>query len=280
MVTLRQLEECGLGAGAIKYRVGAGRLQPLWRGVYAFGHQELRREGRLLGAVLACGPGGVLSHRSAAQHWGLLATARPRIDVTVPAHTGRPKRPGIDLHCVRRLHPDDITEHDGIPTTSVPRTLVDLCEVVPHRLVERALDQAYVLRLLTPNVLEEALARANGRRTAPLRRLLAVERRAAAFTRSELEERFLGLIRKAGLPEPQVNSRLHGYEVDFLWRAERRVIEVDGHAFHSTPQALTRDRRKDSDLELAGFHVTRFTAQQVLYEADDTLRRTRRVLGQ
>ena len=280
VVTLRQLEECGLGAGAIKYRIGAGRLQPLWRGVYAFGHQELRREGRLLGAVFACGPGAVLSHRSAARHWGLLASARPRIDVTVPGHTGRRKRPGIHLHCVRRLHPDDITEHHGIPTTSVPRTLVDLCEVVPDRLVERALDQAYVLRLVAPNALEEALARANGRRTAPLRRLLAAERRAAAFTRSELEERFLALVRTAGLPEPQVNARLHGYEVDFLWRAERRVIEVDGHAFHSTPQALTRDRRKDSNLELAGFPVTRFTALQVLYEADDTLRRTRRLLGQ
>ena len=152
--------------------------------------------------------------------------------------------------------------------------------MVPDRLVERALDQAYVLRLLAPNALEDAPARASGRRTAPLRQLLAVQRRVAAFTRSELEERFLGLVRKAGLPDPQVNARLHGYEVDFLWRAERRVIEVDGHALHSTPHALTRDRRKDSDLELAGLHVTRFTAQQVLYEPDDTLRRPRRVLGQ
>jgi very-short-patch-repair endonuclease len=162
----------------------------------------------------------------------------------------------------------------------VARTLVDLCAVVPDRQVERALDQAYVLRLLTPDALADALTRSNGRRTAPLRRLLVADRRAAAFTRSELEEHFLALIRRAGLPEPQVNARLHGYEVDFLWRAERRVIEVDGHAFHSTPQALTRDRRKDSDLELAGFRVTRFTAHQVLHEPDDTLRRTRRILGQ
>jgi very-short-patch-repair endonuclease len=99
-------------------------------------------------------------------------------------------------------------------------------------------------------------------------------------TRSELEERFLALVRKAGLPEPRVNARLHGYEVDFLWIAERRVIEVDGHAFHSTPQAVTRDRRKDSDLELAGFRVTRFTAHQILHDPEDTLRRARSILAQ
>ena len=141
-------------------------------------------------------------------------------------------------------------------------------------------DDSSAVRAFVRAALEDAPARASGRSTAPLRQLLAVQRRVAALTRSELEERFLGLVRKAGLPDPQVNARLHGYEVDFLWRAERRVIEVDGHAFHSTPHALTRDRRKDSDLELAGLHVTRFTAQQVLYEPDDTLRRTRRVLGQ
>ena len=280
VVTLQQLRDCGLGAGAIKHRVGTRRLQPLWRGVYTFGHRELRPEGHALGAVLACGPGTVLSRRSAAHNWGLLSSARAEIDVTVAARGTRPKRPGIDLHCVRRLDPEDVTELDGIPITTVARTLVDLCAVVPDRQVERALDQAYVLRLLAPDALEDALRRSCGRRTAPLRRLLAAERRAATITRSELEERFLALVRRAGLREPQVNARLHGYEVDFLWRAERRVIEVDGHAFHSTPQALTRDRLKDSDLELAGFRVTRFTAQQVLHEPEDTVRRTRRVLGQ
>jgi very-short-patch-repair endonuclease len=280
VVTRQQLSECGLGAGAIDYRVATKRLQLLWRGVYAFGHRELRPEGRLLGAVLACGPDAVLSHRSAARLWGLLVTARPAIDVMVPARTGRGRRLGIDLHRVRRLDDQDLTQVKGIPTTTVARTLVDLCEVVPDRLVERALDQAYVLRLLAPDALADALTRSNGRRTAPLRRLLGADRHAAAVTHSELEERFLRLVRRAGLPEPEVNARLHGYEVDFLWRTERRVIEVDGHAFHSTPQALTRDRRKDSDLDLAGFRVTRFTAHQVLYEGDDTLRRTRRILGQ
>jgi very-short-patch-repair endonuclease len=279
VVTLQQLRDCGLGAGAIKYRVSVGRLQPLWRGVYSFGHRELRLEGRLLGAVFACGAGAVLSRRSAADHWGLLATARPNIDVTVAGRGTRAKRAGIDLHCVRRLDPEDVTALNGIPSTTVARTLVDLCAVVPDRLVERALDQAHVLRLLAPDAIEDALERARGRRTAALRRLLAIERRAAALTRSELEERFLELVRRAGLPEPTVNATVCGYDVDFLWREHRRVVELDGYAYHSMPGAFERDRRRDVDLELAGYRVTRFTYRQVAFAPDDTLRRTRLLLA-
>jgi len=109
----------------------------------------------------------------------------------------------------------------------------------------------------------------------------AAEQRASSITRSELEERFLALVRRGGLPAPEVNARLHGDEVDFLWRDQGRVLEVDGYAFHSTRQAVTRDRRKDNDLELAGFRVTRFTSDQILHDPEDTLNRAARViLGQ
>jgi very-short-patch-repair endonuclease len=279
ILTLRQILESGLDRGAVKYRISTGRLQRLWRGVYSFGHMELKREGRLLAAVFACGPGAVLSHRSAAAHWELLASGRAVIDVTVPAAGTRAKRPGIHLHCCRRLDPADLTTEGGIPITTVPRTLVDLNAVVPDRLLERALEQAYIRRLLPVGAVEAALERANGRKTRTLRRLVAAESRTATVTRSELEERFLALIRSVELPDPEVNAWLCGYEVDFLWRAQRRVIEVDGHAYHSTRQATTRDRRKDDDLETAGYGVTRFTADQILHDPEDTLARTKRVLG-
>jgi very-short-patch-repair endonuclease len=153
--------------------------------------------------------------------------------------------------------------------------------VVPPRMIERALEQSYVLRLAQPEAIEEALQRAPGRKTAALRRLLATGSRTPTLTRSELEEAFLALCRRAGLPDPEVNVRLHGYEVDFLWREQRRVIEVDGYAFHSVRGAFERDRRKDVDLELAGFPVTRFTHDQVIHQPEDTLRRARQlVLGQ
>jgi very-short-patch-repair endonuclease len=281
VVTLRQLAACGLQPGAIDYRVATGRLQRLWRGVYAFGHSELRLEGRLLAAVFACGDGAVLSHRSAADDWAILATSRAPIDVTVEGRGTRATRRGIDLHCVRRLDARDVTVLDGIPITTVPRTLVDLCSVVPPRMVERAFEQAHVLRLIEPGAIEDALSRAAGRRTAALRRLLAAETRRPTLTRSQLEEAFLALCRRGGLPDPEVNVYLHGYEVDFLWREQRRVIEVDGYMFHSARGAFERDRRKDVDLELAGFPVTRFTHDQVVHEPEDTLERTQRlVLGQ
>jgi very-short-patch-repair endonuclease len=278
VITLRQLNECGLSTGAIQLRVRARRLQRLWRGVYTFGHSELRPEGRLLGAVFACGEGAVLSHRSAAGRWGILDTARANIDVTVAARGGRPKRRGIDLHCVRQLDSRDVTVLSGIPITTVARTLVDLCAVVPPRRIERALEQSYVLQLIAPGAIEDALERARGRKTSALRTLLATEKHAPTLTRSELEEAFLALCRRGGLPDPEVNAQLHGYEVDFLWREQRRVIEVDGYAFHSVRGAFERDRRKDVDLELAGFPVTRFTHHQVLHEADETLRRTQRLV--
>jgi very-short-patch-repair endonuclease len=281
VVTKSQVEACGLDRGGIEHRLATGRLQRLWRGVYAFGHRELTREGHLIAAVLACGSGAVLSHTSAAVHWELLAYSRAAIDVTVPARGTRGKRPGITLHCSRRLDPEDVTERNKIPITTPARTLVDLCAVVPPRLVERAYEQAEIQRLTTFNAVVDAVERSKGRTTRPLRRLISVERKTSTITRSVLEERFLALVRRGGLPEPEVNARLHGYEVDFLWRAQRRVIEVDGYAFHSTRQAATRDRRKDNDLELAGFPVTRFTSDQVLHEPQDTLARTRRVvLGQ
>ena len=281
VVTYAQLLACGLSRTRVEQRVAAGQLQRLWRGVYAFGHRELRLEGRLLAAVFACGPQAVLSRRSAADHWGILSTARPNVEVTVAGRGTRAKRLGIDLHCSRSLGPEDVTTLRGIPVTTVARTLVDLCAVVPDRMLEKALDQAYVLRLVEPSAVADAIDRSRGRKTAALRRLLANERRAAALTRSELEERFLALVRRGGLPEPEVNARLHDYEVDFLWRKERRVIELDGYAFHSGRRAFEHDRRKDVDLELAGFPVTRFTRSQVVFEPEDTLERTRRVvLGQ
>ena len=278
VVSAAQLLECGLTRTQLKHRVASGHLQRLCRGVYAWGHSELRPEGQLIAAVLASGEGAVVGFRSAIAHWELLPTAPAVIDIVAPGRGTRAGRTGIRLHRARRLDADDVTTHRRVPITSVARTLVDFCATGSAREIERAYEQALIRRLVTLNAVVEALERARGRRTKVLRRIIATERRTRTVTRSELEERFLALVRRGGLPQPEVNARLAGYEVDFLWREQRRIIEVDGYAYHSTRQSTTRDRRKDDDLEAAGYRVTRFTADQILHDPDDSLARATRAV--
>ena len=268
VITLAQLVELGLSASAVRSRVAAGRLHRVHTGVFAVGHAPLTRDGHQMAAVLACGAGAALSHRSAAAKLGLRPTDRSAIDVTSPGRTGRARR-GIDSHSGATLAPDDVEEVDGIRCTNVPRTLLDLAEVVGQRQLERACAQAEVLQRFDLHALEDVLARANGRHgAATLRAVLAGHAIAATITRSELEERFLALCRTGGLPQPEVNAWVAldgggGCEADFLWRAQRLVVETDGRGFHLTRHAFERDRLRDQRLVLAGWRVVRFTWRQV-----------------
>ena len=149
-----QLESLGFGRGAIRHRVAAERLHQVHVGVYAVGHPALTARGRLLGAVLACGPRALLSHRSAAAHLELLPSARSGVEVTTTRGHSRSGRPGIVVHQVRRLNSADRMVRDAIPVTSVARTLLDLAEVVPTRQLERAFEEAERLRVLDLGALE------------------------------------------------------------------------------------------------------------------------------
>lgn len=132
---------------------------------------------------------------------------------------------------------------------------------------------------MTRGALRAALARAPRRHgSAALRTLLRCEAE-PALTRSEAEERLLALVRKARLPEPECNVRLAGYEVDFLWRDRRLVVEVDGYAFHSSPAAFERDRLRDGELEDAGYRVRRITWRQLTEDAAGVEQRLRRALA-
>lgn len=212
--------------------------------------------------MLAVGEGGLLSHRAAAALAGIAPIPSGRIDVTFPAR--KSSRPGIRLHCVRHLHPDDRAEVDGVPVTSVARTLLDLAEVVSADRLARAFENADRMRLIDMRALHELCARSRGRHgLKPLRALLAEYAPSAVDTRSELERRFLGLCREAGLPRPLVNTVVAGHEVDALWPDRRLVAELDGYAFHGTRVAFERDRARDASLQLAGYRVLRFTARML-----------------
>jgi hypothetical protein len=270
VVTRSQLVEIGFSREGIAQRIGRAHLQRLHTGVYAVGHRVLGREGRLLAAVLACGPEAVLSHRSAAGLWDLRPTTRPAVDVI--AARSRHRRPGINLHLPRCLEPEHRTEVHGIPCTTVARTLVDLGSVIDETGVERAWRRAEMLALLDVQAVEHVLGGGRGRRGARQVRRLLAESGPDQVTRSELEERFLTLCRGAGVSPPLVNARVDAsgstYEVDFLWRAQHLVVETDGWGPHRTRDAFEADRRRDADLLVGGLRVVRFTWRQIAHEPE------------
>jgi very-short-patch-repair endonuclease len=254
VVGRKQLDQLGVGKGAIERRLGRGRLHRVHRGVYSVGHPLLTREGRYMAAVLACGDGAVLSHLSAAVLWRILRKERRRVHVTVPGSGGRARRNGIVVHRAA-LGEREVTKVAGIPVTTPGRTVVDLADTEPRRTVERAIDEAEYLRLdctgLTPR---EGRA---GRGL--LTRVLSEHQAGTTRTRSELEERFLAMCERQRLPPPEVNTVVEGYEADFVWRAQRLIAETDGRAAHGTRRAFENDRLRDLKLTAAGWRVVRIT---------------------
>jgi very-short-patch-repair endonuclease/predicted transcriptional regulator of viral defense system len=283
VVDVCQLTALGLGRAAVARRAAEGRLHRVHRGVYAVGHGRLTREGRWMAAVLAYGPKAVLSHRSAGALWGLRSDGRAKTDVSLPSRSAR-SRPGIDVHRSGTLTLADCTTQDGIPCTTLARTLLDLAEVVDHRGLERAIEQAEVLRLFDLRAVEDVLERANGRHGAAALRAVLAGLEEPALTDTELEERFLMLCRAASLPSPEVNEWLDiddlpAVKADFLWRRQRLVIETDGWESHGTRQAFERDRRRDERLKLAGYDLLRFTRRRIVADPSGVTRTVAQLLA-
>jgi len=264
VVTRAELTGAGLTRGAIAHRIAHGRLHRLHRGVYLVGHPVLAGHARELAAVLACGSAAVLGYRAATALWGLVPPP-DEIDVIV---VGRQvaSRSGIRLHCVAAIDRRDVRVHKGIRVTAPARTLLDLAAVASAREVEQAVAEAYGWRLTSHRDLTSVLNRAGGTRGAAL--LRSVIDTGPRLTRSEAEARLLALIRAARLPAPAVNARIAGHEVDFVWRHARLAVEVDGYAFHSSRAAFERDRRRDGELQAAGWRVLRLTWRQIVEQPE------------
>jgi very-short-patch-repair endonuclease len=264
VVSRAQLLAAGIGPGAIATRLKRHQLHPLHRGVYAVGHTALVPLARELAAILACGPGAVLSHRSAAWLWRLLELVGDLVEVTVPGSSRR--RPGLIVHRSRTLGHEEVRSHRGIPVTAPARTLLDLAEVATARELERAFDEAMTQRLTTHAALVAVVERSHGHRGTGRLRDLLTRSEEPAMTRSEAEERYLALLREAGLPTPALNTYVGRHLVDFLWRDRRLVTEVDGYRLHSSRVSFERDRGRDAELNAAGFRVIRITWRQLVEE--------------
>jgi len=266
IVTRAQLFAAGVAADEIAYRRRVGRLHLLYRGVYAVGHRPPSPHARATAAVLACGPGAVLSHRSAAALWGFGRWRGP-IDVTA---TGNHTRSNVRVHRSKTLRPEDVTHHFGIPVTTPARTLLDLADVLADASLTRAVNEARLQRLLTLHDLAALLDSFPGRAT---KRLKPHVEDASRPTRSAFEDAFLTFVERHHLPRPEVNQRVAGYEVDMLWREQRVIVELDGWDYHDGRTAFERDREKDAALLSAGFPVVRITWGRLTEREATRLRR-------
>lgn len=279
VVSRTQLGELGFERGAIAHRVAQGRLHRLYAGVYAVGHARVPPAGRRLAAVLACGQGAVASHLTAAAHLGLRPSGGGPHHVTVPAGNGSRSRAGLRVHRTR-LVADDVAEHDGLPATTVARTLVDLGDLLAAEHVRRAFVRAEQARILDATAIDAVLTRAGRRRGAAVMQglLRAYDPRWQA-TRSGLELRMLDLVREHGLPPPEVNDWIAGrWEADLHWRDAAVVVEVDGAGVHATPGARRRDAVRDRALRRHGLTVVRVAEADLESDPARVARRVARAL--
>jgi uncharacterized protein DUF559 len=254
VVAYWQLIELGFTGSGIHRQVIAGVLHRAYRGVYAVGHPGLSVEGREMAAALACGRGAVVSHWTAAARWELLRPVRV-LHVSV---TSDRRVPGIRTHFVKRVHPNDRTKRDGIPITSVPRTLLDIAGVANERTLRRAVNEAERSGWLNRTGIQEVLQRNPRRKGArQLRTLIAAVNPGTRKTRSDLEVAFLKACADYGVPTPVTNEKVHGFEVDFHWPGTNLIVELDSYEYHRTPQEFENDRRRDAALKRAGYEVLR-----------------------
>jgi very-short-patch-repair endonuclease len=271
VVARRQLLELGYSPDAIKHRVTTGRLHPLWRGVFSVGRPRPGRHGTWMAAVLVCGPEAFLSHESAAELFGIVASTGNRVEVSIRDGRCPRDRPGIAVH--RRSQPTDadVTVHRRIPVTSPVRTLMDIAPRLSRDRLEAAVNEADKRDLIDPEALRSALDGFAGLPGVAIVRT-TLDRRTFTLTDSKLERRFLLIARRCGLPRPRTQQWLNGSRVDFYWPELGLVVETDGLRYHRTPAQQAKDRLRDQAHAAAGLTPLRFTRAQVKFEPEHVRR--------
>ena len=284
VITSDELLGHGLSETSIRRWVRSGRLFRKHRGVYAVGRTSLTAKGRAYAAVRASGAGAAVSGRCAAIVRDLLLVAMPaQIEVVVPGTGARPVR-GIRRRSSTTLAPGDVSEVEGIPCTTVARTLVDLGDREAERIVEQAWARAELLRVFDRRAVEDAARRAGTTRGARIARGLLASAATPPLTDTEIEEFLLAEVRPA-LKPPECQRWITfddggpAIRADFLWPAERLVVEADGGAAHMTRRAFEDDRRRDQRLAAAGYTVVRFTWRQLSDDPDNVRRVVRQLLA-
>ncbi|HWC48225.1 MAG TPA: type IV toxin-antitoxin system AbiEi family antitoxin domain-containing protein [Solirubrobacterales bacterium] len=274
-----QLLDHGVNERIVYSRRVGGLLVPLHQGVYALAHARLSREGRAMAAVLACGPGAVLSHFSAGRHWGFCGSVGP-VEVLRQSGGLEPKsHKAVRLHQTRRLQPYEVTVERGIPVAVMERVLLDLSGRIDAKRVERMFVQAHKRDDFSWSRLARITTRRRGCKGVGKLRRIALEIDPEALeTKSPPEVDFLALWREVDDLAPSVNVLVEGHLVDFLWAEQKVIVETDSWTYHGDPLAFERDRQRDVELTAAGYDVHRTTAKMLERDPDPFLKNVRRAL--
>jgi very-short-patch-repair endonuclease len=259
LITWEQLVRIGVGRRSVARRVESGRWQRVHKAVYLIGPAPPTLSAKARAAAFTCGEGAAVSHRTAAVVWRLLPVApEPELHVIVAGRNPGVK-PGIHIHRVAELPPNEVARRDGIPLTTPARTICDLAATEPLRDVESALAEARIHRLATDRQINAVIQRAPTRAGALIVRRLLDAEDDTGYTRSKAERILRDVIHAADLDRPLFNEPVLGYVVDALWPKQRLIVEVDGYTYHSHRAAFERDRRRDQQLVAAGYRVIRVT---------------------
>lgn len=283
MVSRRQLAAAGFRKDAVTVRLRTGRLHRIHAGVYAVVPRQLiSPQGWLMAAVLASGPGAVLSHRSAAALWGLRGHSEGAVHVTAPRKSTSTKE--IRRH-FSQVPPDERRVEEGVPVTSVPRTIFDLAAAAEADTIAAMLREAEYLELHDHLSLPHLLERYPGRRGSRKVRLALrrLREEPPGRKRSRLEQRFAPFLRRHRLPLPRFNDWIalgpRRYRVDCHWPGTNQIVELDGWQGHSSRSAFQNDRARDRALKVAGYSVIHLTSSQLEDEAEQVAADLRALLG-
>jgi very-short-patch-repair endonuclease len=264
----------------IQDRAAASQLHRIHRGVYAVGHRKLTLKGVWIGAVLACGPEALLSHRGALALWDLRRSETGVIDVTVPSETGRRGPKGVRMHKTALLTEADIEVVDGIPVTSLAWTVVDYAGIAHRQQLRSVLEALERRGLYIGRELDDLFERTPNRKgVKSLKAVIADMTGPAPWLQSQLEEYFRDLHAASGLPAYEANVMVEGEVVDVLWRKERLIVELDGFTFHKSRAKFGSDRRLDAKMQVAGYRVLRLTQDRLMNEPEVVFAEIRSLLS-
>jgi len=274
VVIRTQLLEAGITHKEIEVRQRTGTLIRVHRGVYRVGHRAPSLEAGYLAAVLACGPGALLSGRAAGHLYGLLKGSAPAPEVTTPTER---RIKGVRTRRARRIDAHDATTWRRIPVTTVARTLVDLAAVLAADDLARACHEAEVRHRATPAMVEAVLARRpTSRGAATLRKIMHGD---FHITLSKLERGFLARLREARLMlPPQTNRPAGGRRVDCRWPAQRLTVELDSYRYHHSRHAWQQDHRRAREAHARGDDFRRYTWEDVFVDPQAMLAELRELL--